>query len=179
MILAGMATAAPVLNPLFGYGAWSYNESSMTFSGLPRLQLMEVSGLYISINQIVLSQSNPGKTEQINFDMQDAAGTVLANGYFVSDNYTVSGTSLTLLATDQSDTFITGITSTGQSNSDVVSIANSSDIRVNLTLTRFTGDILSSLVPMGSFSGTLQIVPEPTSICLMLSGSLLLMKRKK
>ena len=166
---------------LFGMGSWQYDQANQTFSNLPEMVVQNTNGLYITLGDISWHQDsvNAMVADQTDFSLFDSADTLLLTGRINSGHFSAFGNGALFYVEDTSNISISWINQAvvGQ---DIVSMFASpgSNISVNLSMLSFSGNILSGN-SSGVISGTLNFVPEPTSILVIGLGSFLLFARKQ
>ncbi len=172
-VCAASVSASELQSPLFGYGPWQYNQMDMTFSGLPSLSIISEPGLSMNIGDIKLDGSG-AIAGAVDFTIINALGEALVRGNIVDGSYQTNTTGILLFSDDIADVVINDVLD--DSNPFVASLESNDDIRINLSLNKYTGNILDSSNTFGVFSGTFVAVPEPMTLAILLSGALLMRK---
>ena len=166
--------ASSLQSPLFGYGLWQYDQTGMTFSSLPSLSIISEPGLSMNIGSIKLDGA--GDVEGlVDFTIVDALGATLVQGNLIDGSYQANATGILLFSDDIVDVVVNNVFDA--SNPFVASLESNDDIRINLSLNKYVGNILDSSNTFGVFSGTLTAVPEPMTLAILISGTLLLRRR--
>ncbi len=166
--------ASPLQSPLFGYGLWQYDQTDMVFSNLPSLSIISEPELSMNIGDIKLDGAG-GVDGLVDFNIVDALGSTLVQGNLINGSYLANATGILLFSEDIVDVVINDVFD--DSNPFIASIESNDDIRINLSLNKYTGNILDSSNTFGVFSGSIISVPEPMTLVILFSGALLLRKR--
>ena len=176
LIMSGFCLAGNVSTGLVGFGNWNYDSSETKFYNLPGLIFYNYPGFELRIEYISIDETGTNLLEQAPFEIYNASGTLVADGYLASGDFSLLDTSITMYSGDESDFIISNVYPDG---SGFVASLDDDNFGVNLSLMRFNGNISADGSASGTFAGTLYSLPEPTTMGLVLLGAGLAFRNRK